>query len=100
MAPDIKVAFYYVAQEALNNVAKHARARHVQVALQSYPDFAQLCVSDDGNGFDSTRVTPEHLGLAIMRERTESIKGDLAIASSPGQGTRVTIRWQNQEEML
>jgi signal transduction histidine kinase len=100
LAPEIKVAFYYVAQEALNNVAKHARAGHVQVVLQSYPDFAQLCVRDDGHGFDSAQVTPEHLGLAIMRERTESIRGDLAIASSPGQGTSVTIRWQNQEEML
>ena len=97
LAPDVKVAFYYVAQEALNNVAKHARARRVQVALHSHPEGAELSVRDDGQGFDITQVTPEHLGLAIMRERTESIDGVLAIASGPGQGTSVTLRWPTQE---
>jgi signal transduction histidine kinase len=95
--PEVKIAFYYVAQEALNNVAKHARARKVAVQLHSSHDSAALSVSDDGQGFEIGQVTPEHLGLAIMRERSEAINGRLEIQSQPGAGTTVTIRWQSQE---
>lgn len=95
LPPDVKVAFYYVAQEALNNVAKHARAQAVEVRMQTRADFAQLTVKDNGLGFDVPAVTPEHLGLAIMRERTESIGGALDIISSPGAGTVVTLRWNH-----
>ena len=94
LPPDVKIAFYYIAQEALNNVAKHARASTVQVTLASNEWGAALNVRDDGQGFDLAKVTPEHLGLAIMRERTESIQGELAIHSTPGEGTEISIRWQ------
>lgn len=92
--PDVKVAFYYVAQEALNNVAKHARASHVVVEFESSDEGAVLSVRDDGQGFDRAKVTPEHLGLAIMRERSESIGGELAVISAPGQGTEIRLRWR------
>ena len=95
--PEVKIAFYYVAQEALNNVAKHARARKVAVQLHSSHDSASLSVCDDGQGFEIGQVTPEHLGLAIMRERSEAINGRLEIQSLPGHGTTVTIHWQSQE---
>jgi signal transduction histidine kinase len=94
LPPDAKVAFYYIAQEALNNVAKHARATSVEVTLASHDQGAALSVRDNGQGFDVAHVTPEHLGLAIMRERSESIQGELAIISAPGQGTEISIRWQ------
>jgi PAS domain S-box-containing protein len=97
LPPDAKVAFYYIAQEALNNVAKHARAGSAYVTLTSHAAGAVLSIIDDGQGFDVTQVTPEHLGLAIMRERSESIDGELAIDSTPGEGTEVTIRWTNPE---
>ncbi len=97
LPPDAKVAFYYIAQEALNNVAKHARAGSVYVTLASHATGAVLSIIDDGQGFDVTQVTPEHLGLAIMRERSESISGELAIDSTPGEGTEITIRWTNPE---
>jgi signal transduction histidine kinase len=95
----VKIAFYYVAQEALNNVSKHARASHVDVNFQCDGDAALLVVHDDGQGFDISRVTPEHLGLAIMHERTESIGGDLTVVSEPGSGATVALRWRNPEAM-
>lgn len=94
LPPDAKIAFYYIAQEALNNVAKHARASEVQVMLSSHAASAELRVRDDGQGFDVTQVTPEHLGLAIMRERTQSIGGELSILSAPGQGVEICVRWR------
>jgi len=97
LPPDAKVAFYYIAQEALNNVSKHARAASAYVTLASHAAGAVLSILDDGQGFDVTQVTPEHLGLAIMRERSESINGELAIDSTPGEGTEITIRWTNPE---
>jgi PAS domain S-box-containing protein len=97
LPPDVKIAFYYIAQEALNNVAKHARASSAHVSLLSHAGGAALSVVDDGQGFDVTQVTAEHLGLAIMRERSEAIGGELTIAGTPGEGTEVTIRWTNPE---
>lgn len=97
LPPAVKVAFYYVAQEALNNVAKHARARRVQVALETEADHSLMHILDDGQGFVPTNVTPEHLGLAIMRERAESINAQLTIDSAPGAGARVTLRWNHTD---
>jgi PAS domain S-box-containing protein len=94
LPPAVKVAFYYVAQEALNNVVKHARASRVLVVLDSNEERAVLTIHDNGQGFDLTGVTPEHLGLAIMRERAESIGAMLTIDSAPGAGTAVTLHWE------
>ena len=97
LPPEAKIAFYYIAQEALNNVAKHARAGSAYVNLASHPQGAVLSILDDGHGFDVNQVTPEHLGLAIMRERSESIDGELTVSSTAGEGTEITIRWTNLE---
>lgn len=97
LPPEVKVAFYYIAQEALNNVAKHARARQIWVMLVCHVDGAALTIRDDGQGFDMLQVTPERLGLAIMRERTEAIAGTLDIRSSIGQGATIAVRWDNSE---
>jgi PAS domain S-box-containing protein len=97
LPPDVKTAFYYVAQEALNNVVKHAHAQQIDIFFGAQADGATLIVRDDGQGFDSSLVTPEHLGLQIMRERTESIDAVLEIQSRPGAGTQVRIQWANGE---
>lgn len=94
LPPAVKVAFYYIAQEALNNVTKHARAGRVLVILDIDPARAVLTIHDNGQGFDLTSVTPEHLGLAIMRERAESIGATLTIESAPGAGAGVILHWQ------
>ena len=58
LPPDVKIAFYHIAQEALNNVAKHARAGNAAVTLKRRPDRAHLTVKDDGRGFVIDKVTP------------------------------------------
>ncbi len=94
MPTDVKIAFYRIAQEALNNVAKHAQARHVQLQLACQPAAMSLTVTDDGTGFVFATITPEHLGLGIMRERAEDIGATLRVQSAPGQGTQITVEWQ------
>jgi signal transduction histidine kinase len=91
LPPDVKVALYRIAQEALNNVARHAGASQAAVHLRCQPDAVQLQISDDGRGFDVSSIPPDHLGVGIMRERAESIGATLEIESQAGQGTRVTL---------
>jgi PAS domain S-box-containing protein len=93
LPPDVKVAFYHIAQEALNNVAKHARATQAAVILTRHGDLARLTVRDNGRGFIIEKVTPEHLGLSIMHERAEAIGATLHVRSRLDQGTEVTIDW-------
>ena len=96
---DVQVALYRIAQEALNNVAKHAEANHASVELRRCPDGAELRISDDGRGFDPWATSPEHLGLSIMRERAEGIGAKLAVKSEPGCGAQVVVHWTDGEEV-
>jgi nitrate/nitrite-specific signal transduction histidine kinase len=57
----------------------------------------ELRVIDDGHGFDADQVSPDHLGLAIMRERAEAIGATLTIESQLGHGTQVIVTWQNEQ---
>jgi signal transduction histidine kinase len=99
---DVHVAVYRIAQEALNNVVKHARASQVLVRLvcSSAPgDPAcqpglKLHVRDDGIGFEASDVEPGELGLGIMLERAQAVGAELTIESQPGQGTTVTVVWK------
>jgi PAS domain S-box-containing protein len=104
LPPDVHVTFYRVAQEALHNILKHAKAEHVTVSLlPSPPADAQatgdwqgqvtLAVGDDGQGFDPGDLQPDQLGLGIMRERAETIGAELRIESRSGRGTRLTLVW-------
>jgi PAS domain S-box-containing protein len=90
---EVKVAFYRIAQEALNNVAKHAAAEEATVRMACQPNEARLCVRDDGRGFDLDAVPPDSLGLGIMRERAEGIDAALRVESKPGTGTQVEVVW-------
>jgi signal transduction histidine kinase/ligand-binding sensor domain-containing protein len=100
-APDlptsVHIALYRIAQESLNNVVKHAQASQVDISLRctSTPQEArvELCIRDDGLGFDPDTVTQDRLGLGIMHERAESIGAQLQIESQPAHGTRVTVVW-------
>lgn len=87
--PHVAVALYRVAQEALQNVAKHSRARHVQMELRGAGDGLTLRVRDDGIGFDLTQQTAGGLGLDNMRERLWGIGGTLQIDSVPKEGTDI-----------
>jgi two-component system nitrate/nitrite sensor histidine kinase NarX len=90
---EVKLAFYRVAQEALNNVAKHARAACVTIRYSSRVGAVRLAVIDDGQGFAMQAVGPERLGLAIMRERAAAVGAQLTLDSEPGLGTHVFMVW-------
>ena len=90
---DVKIAIYRIAQEALNNVAKHAHAHHTVMQLAQTSDFVALIIEDDGRGFRTENVKAQSLGLNIMRERAQAINASLEIQSAPDSGTVVTLRW-------
>ena len=93
----VHIALYRIAQEALNNISKHACAQQVIIELRREPlGRAELRISDDGCGFDQQQVAADHLGLGIMRERADAIGARLTIESDPGQGTRLTVIWQKK----
>jgi signal transduction histidine kinase len=92
MSPETKEALYRIAQEAMQNTVKHARAANVDLRLEQENGSVALEVSDDGSGFDPSGSFPGHLGLRSMRERAAQIGGTLEIESAPGEGTRVLTR--------
>jgi len=94
LSHEVKLVFYRVAQEALNNIAKHSGARQADVHFECQPDQLNLFIKDDGLGFDPAAITSDHLGIAIMRERASSIGADLKIESQVGQGTCVELDWR------
>ncbi|MGO9907144.1 MAG: GAF domain-containing sensor histidine kinase [Solirubrobacteraceae bacterium] len=83
------------ARELLTNVAKHAQARKVVVTLEEVDDTVELCVRDDGVGFDpddlSDVLRAGHIGLASLQSRAEALGGTLVVQSSQG-GTRIIVR--------
>jgi GAF domain-containing protein len=100
---DVHVALYRIAQEALNNVVKHANAQQIEVSLQCIAystldgeerEQIELQVRDDGVGFDPAAVPPDRLGLGIIRERAQDIGAALKIESKPGHGTAIVVEWQ------
>ncbi len=88
----VKEAIYRIAQEALTNITKHARARHVDVRLADGPAELTLEVSDDGIGFASEDPFPGHLGLRSMRERASNAGGAVEVETAPLRGTRIRVR--------
>jgi len=91
---------YRIAQEALTNVAKHARARSARVVLAAHDDAVTLSVSDAGRGFDAVQArarawsgpqSERGFGLVSMRERVEALRGVFRIVSAPGRGTTVSV---------
>ncbi|MGC8780663.1 MAG: ATP-binding protein, partial [Anaerolineae bacterium] len=95
LTSECETVLYRVAQEALNNVARHARATQATVTLEQRDDAVRLEISDNGVGFDPD-AAPRHLagnglGLAGMRERVTLVGGRWHLRSAPGQGTRVTV---------
>jgi signal transduction histidine kinase len=87
--PDVSLAIYRIAQEALHNVEKHSRAHQVIIKVEKISDGIMLTVRDDGIGFDADRIPLTGLGVESMRERSMSVGGWLRIISSPMKGTQV-----------
>jgi signal transduction histidine kinase len=88
-SPEVKEALYHIAQEALHNTVKHARANKVGIRMECGPGWLTLEVSDDGVGFEAEGEFPGHLGLHSMRERATRLGGTLKLESTAGGGTRI-----------
>ena len=91
-AAEIEATLYRIAQEALNNVAKHARAEAVNVLIEQREGILVLAVEDDGIGFHPSARAETMIGLAGMRERAAAVGGSLEIEPTPGGGTTVLAR--------
>ena len=94
MRADQEHFLYRVAQEALNNIAKHASASTVGLRLERLGDLVELGIRDNGAGFDPSIVAADHFGLRIMQERADAIKATFSIDSQLEQGTQVLLRRQ------
>jgi PAS domain S-box-containing protein len=89
----LHVTLYRVAQEALNNVARHAQAANAWVELRLRHAHVRLSVRDDGRGFDPGPIGPQHMGLRSMQERAREAGAEFRLTSSPGAGTEVVVEW-------
>ena len=109
LPPEVQVALYRIAQEALSNAVKHAGAKQLTVTLRCVSPClgenisqqaggVELIVADDGQGFDLNVKTrgSKGLGLGIMRERAAAVGAAFQIQSQPGQGTRITANWPKE----
>ncbi len=87
----IEAGMYRIAQEALTNVVRHARARHATVRWLTTPTYTQLIVEDDGVGFDVAHIPADRHGLIGMEERAHLLGGTLALRSQPKRGTQIQV---------
>jgi signal transduction histidine kinase len=86
------LALFRIVQEALGNAAKHAAAKRISVRLRRSDGFVSLEVSDDGVGFDRTRLgSSGGLGLITMRERAGQLSGTFEVDSAPERGTTIRV---------
>jgi signal transduction histidine kinase/streptogramin lyase len=94
LPPNVKMCYYRIAQEALNNISKHARANQVTIQLSEGPQGVLMQIQDDGIGFVPEKGSPDHFGLGIMEERALAIGACYQIESQPGAGTLIRVNWE------
>ena len=88
---DNEIALYYIAQEALNNILRHAHAKNVSVNLEQTRQSVILKITDDGQGFDIKKIDNSGLGLRNMKERAVQANGKCRITSKIGTGTKIVV---------
>jgi signal transduction histidine kinase len=86
------MAMFRVAQEALRNIFRHAAASRARLSLVSEGDFYLLEISDDGRGFDPSKINPKSFGLLGIKERVSMFSGTYQLETAPGKGTVIRIR--------
>jgi len=96
LAPEKELAIYRIAQEALTNIIRHAKAKNVFVNLVKKDENLSLSAEDDGVGFDQDKILTFSekkgpLGILIMRERAEQLDGDFTLESQIGKGTHLLV---------
>jgi PAS domain S-box-containing protein len=99
----VESTLFRIAQECLNNVAKHSQASSVTIRIEVLQEALSLCLEDNGSGFEPEKTHPNddqpHWGLLTMKERALSIGGDLNIQSSPGKGARIEVVVRRTEDV-
>jgi signal transduction histidine kinase len=91
LPPGVEESLYRIAQEALHNVVKHAKATETRIEISRDADGLRLKVIDNGRGFDPSKIPSGHLGVEGMRTRAERIGGRLEITSARGEGSTIEV---------
>jgi len=92
ISDSVKIVIYRVVQESLNNIAKHASAKHIRVSLKKRKGNLYLTIDDDGIGFNPQEVRSiEHIGLLAMRDSVNLLGGKITIKSAPNKGTHIAL---------
>ncbi|MEW6401888.1 MAG: PAS domain S-box protein [Chloroflexota bacterium] len=98
-SPEIETTAYRIVQEALTNVARHARAARARLRVQAGGGWMEIQIEDDGVGFDPQIALAKNRGLSGMRERAQLVGGAFQIESENGKGTRKRVRLPLREEI-
>ncbi|MCB8942734.1 MAG: GAF domain-containing sensor histidine kinase [Ardenticatenaceae bacterium] len=91
LSPRVEIGLYRIAQEALTNIGRHARASKAWLEVTMSPEKVKLMVSDNGCGFDPEQIPQNRYGLLGLNERVKLLHGRLQVESGPGQGTRLEV---------
>jgi signal transduction histidine kinase len=89
---EVRTCLYRVVQEALTNVARHARAKRIRLLVKREGEHVSVAIEDDGSGFAALTPRTNGLGLVGLKERVAELSGTVQIASAPGKGTRVSVQ--------
>ncbi len=103
LPPELELGAFRIVQEAVRNATRYAHAEHLRVGVSYGEQELDICIEDDGCGFDQEQLAtavPEHLGLLGMRERAHLLGGELVLRSAPGIGTSVTARLPRDDRGL
>jgi len=96
---DVKVTLYRIAQEAFNNIEKHAQADRAEVTLHQGPDQVTLVIWDNGRGFDPDKQAAGQMGHQIMGERALKVGGVVEVTSNIGEGSTVQFSWPDSDRL-
>ena len=97
---DFEVSVFRLVQESVSNALKHAKSKDVWVKTEWHHDIMNIIIKDNGQGFDQNEVRDKSFGLIGMRERIDLLKGDMTIASTPGNGTIIYFRIPLRNEII
>ncbi|MDC7226869.1 MAG: hypothetical protein PQJ61_08885 [Spirochaetales bacterium] len=103
ISDEVRLVYYRITQEALNNIRKHSEATAVSVKLVASHPYLILRIRDNGKGFDNTELRnesrrSEHLGMRLMHEQARNIGAVLIGESAPGAGTEISIKYHFQND--
>jgi signal transduction histidine kinase len=96
LSPPVKSTLFRISQEAMNNIVRHAQAKHARISLDQQKGEMRLEIEDDGVGFDVAQaseqaVALQRLGLLGIQERAQLVGGRVNLESTPGKGTRLSV---------